>query len=137
MNANMKFVKLTLDKNYGDYSYSDSNDIQMAILGYFLTDDVGNKPIPYKNWATDRNQQGIGGNHIFLEKENEFIILNDLYPEDNTATELRMSRQQFLEILDKWGGNICIEQPPEVIIKHEDGEYIIETRDTYTPNKKL
>jgi hypothetical protein len=41
---------------------------------------------------------------------------------------LKMSRFQFVKLLDEWQEKVCRHQPKEVIIKHENGEFFIETK---------
>jgi len=47
----MEFLRLLLDENYGNYSYSASFGERVQILSFFLTDDVGNDPSTFKEWG--------------------------------------------------------------------------------------
>ncbi len=42
-------------------------------------------------------------------------------------TEVQMTIKQFVQLLDDWENKVCKLRPKEVIIKYEDGEFIIET----------
>src|SRR5258707_100677 len=66
------------------------------------------------------------GNITELEKEDNFILLSDLYSEEETPTELKMTRNQFIKLLDDWE-IICKSKPKEVIIKCENDQFIVET----------
>ena len=46
----MEFVKLILS-SHGTYLYKDASNIEMTILGCFLTDDVGYYPSSFKEWG--------------------------------------------------------------------------------------
>jgi hypothetical protein len=39
-----------------------------------------------------------------------------------------MSRDQFIKLLDDWQEKVCKLKPKEVIIKHENDEFVIETK---------
>ena len=50
----MEFIKLILSP-YGTHSYKDASNIEMNILGLFLTDDVGYYPSSFKEWGFFKN----------------------------------------------------------------------------------
>ena len=39
-----------------------------------------------------------------------------------------MTLSQYVQLLDEWENKICKEMPKEVIIKHENDQFIIETK---------
>jgi hypothetical protein len=128
----MSQVKLLLDVSYGNYAahyYQDSN-IEIAILGNFLSSDVGCCYTHfYKKWALNDQQFATGGNITWIEKEGDIIILTDLYSEEEIPTQLTITKQQFIQLLDDWQEKVCKPKPTEVIIKYENNQFIIETKD--------
>lgn len=125
----MEFVKLLLSKNYKSYSYIDVSDIKMSILGLFLTDDVSCDSSPFKEWAFNDNWgDACSGNITSLEKEDDYISLTDLYSEEETPTILKVTREQFVQILTDWEEKVCKLKPKEVIIKYENDQFVIETK---------
>ena len=122
----MLFVRLIYENGY--YDYEDSNDIKMDILGFFLKSDVGCRRSSFKEWGLDDSDIRTNSNITYLEKENGYIYLSDLYSEEKVPTRLKMSIKQFVQILDDWDTKVCKVRPQEVIIKYENGEYSIETK---------
>ena len=126
----MEFVKLSLSQNYKNYSYIDASSIKMSILGLFLTDDVGCHSSSFKEWGINDNWgDETNGNTTVLEKDGNYILLSDLYSEEETPTELKMTQQQFVQILTDWEEKVCKLKPKEVVIKYENDEFFIETQD--------
>ncbi len=125
----MNFVKFVLDKNYGDYSDKKANNIEMCILGRFLSSDVRFSPATFKEWGLDDLDDSTSSNITALEKENGYVYLSDLYSEEEVPTKLKMTVQQFVQLLDDWQEKVCKAKPQEVIIKHENGEFVFETKE--------
>jgi len=124
----MEFVKLLLSQNYEGYSYINASNIEMGILGLFLTDDVRYRPSLYKEYAFNDQQQYTSANATSLEKQNGCVLLRDQYPEEENPTTLKMTHDQFIKLLDDWEEKVCKLEPKEVIIKHENDQFIIETK---------
>ena len=125
----MEFVKLT-SSLHGGYLCKNASNIEMTILGRFLTSDVGIGSSGFKKWGlTDSWGDACSGNLTALEKDNDYILLTDLYAEEETPTELKMTQKQFVQILTDWEEKVCKLKPKEVIIKHENDEFVIETKD--------
>lgn len=124
----MNSVKLILSTNNEYYSYQDASSIEMCILGGFLTSDVGFHPSFFKKYAFNNEQQYTSANLTSLEKENGYILLNDQYSEEEIPTFLKMTWDQFVKLLDDWEEMVCKREPKEVIIKHENDEFVIETK---------
>ena len=124
----MEFVKLILDKSYGDYSSQNASNLEMCILGNFLTSDVYH-PSSYIEYALNEWEEYTSSNVTALAKENGYILLMDLYSEERVPTALKMIRKQFIQILTDWEEKVCKKKPKEVIIKYEDEQFIIETKD--------
>ncbi len=125
----MKFVKLLLSSSYEGYSYIDASDIKMGNLGVFLTDDVGYRPSFYKKYVFNDHQVFMSANATTLEKKDDYILLRDQYPEEEIPVNLKMSRNQFIKLLDDWEEKVCKVKPKEVLVKYENDEFIIETKD--------
>ncbi|HEX4068700.1 MAG TPA: hypothetical protein VHX42_01255 [Candidatus Babeliales bacterium] len=125
----MEFVKFFLDKNYGDYSSQHASNIEMCILGNFLTSDVGYYPLSYIEYVFNDWEEYTSSNVTALEKENGYILLTDLYSEEEMPTALKMTRDQFVQMLTEWEEKVLKKKPKEVIIKCEDEQFIIETKD--------
>lgn len=72
----MEFVKLLLNKNYGNYSYGGASNEKMGILGLFLTDDVGYYSSSFKEWGINDNwgDETIG-NITVLKKDGNYIYM--------------------------------------------------------------
>ena len=70
----------------------------------------------------------LSSNITRLEKNGDYIFLTDPYIEKELSTELKMSRQQFVKLFDEWIEKVCKLKPKEVIIKYENDEFIIETK---------
>jgi len=133
----MDFVKLSRDVNYGNYSYGGASSHAMSILGLFFSSDVGctqGSPT-YAEWAfQDKWGAGFSGNAIRVEKEEDegylytgYIFLSDVFPDEKEPTKLKISRQQFVDIIEEWYEKVCKYKPKEVIIKCENGQFFIET----------
>ena len=124
----MDSVKFFLDINYGDYSSKNASSVEMCNLGYFLVSDVGSDPAFYKKYVFNDRQQFMSSNATTLEKQNGYILLRDQYPEEEVPTNLKMSRDQFIKLLDDWEEKVLKLKPKEVIIKYESNQFIIETK---------
>jgi len=125
----MIFVKFVLSINHEYYSYQDASSIEMCILGGFLTSDVGFHPSFFKKYACNDQQQYTSANATALEKQNGYILLSDQYPEEGYETQLKMTYNQFIKLLDDWEEKVIKLEPKEVTITYENNEFVIETKD--------
>jgi len=125
----MNIVKFTLDKNFGNYCARNASNIEMNILGNFLTDDASYDPSSFKEYALNNWEKYTSSNATALEKENGYILLMDLNAEEKNQTILKMTREQFIKILTDWEEKVLKLKPKEVIIKYENDQFIIETKD--------
>ena len=130
----MDIVKFFLDVNYGDYSSRGASTLEMNILGDFLSSDVGFRGETFKEWAladkTDPNCRfgySYGGNTTDLEEERGYIFFLDSISTHHIYTNLRMSRQQFIQLLNEWQDMVCKLKPKEFAVKHENGQFIFIT----------
>lgn len=124
----MDNIKFFLDINYGDYSYTDASSIEMCILGRFLTSDVRSHPSSFKEFALNNLEKYTSSNATSLEKQNNYILLRDLYPEEGYETQLKMTHYQFIKLLNDWEEKVCKLEPKEVTITYDNDEFAIETK---------
>jgi hypothetical protein len=130
----MEFIKLVKSVTE-HYQYEDASNIAMNILGNFLASDAGcstrlyMKPT-YQEWALDDSLgMGFSGNITYVDKEGENIFIGDLFSEEEIPTRLKISRQQFIQLMNNWEKKVCEHKPREVIIRHENNQFTIETKD--------
>lgn len=126
----MEFVKYikVFYANHKYYNYEDASSIGMCILGRFLFSDVGGDISFYKEWLLDNKYNSAGGNITELERVGKYVLLTDAYSEEDVPTKVKMTYAQFLQILDDWQEKVCKSKPKEVIIKYENDEFTIETK---------
>lgn len=125
----MEFVQLRLSP-YGSYSYVTASSVKMDILGLFLTSNVGcGYPSSFKEWSMNDNWgDSCSGNTVALEKDNNYILLTDLYSEEKVPTVLKLTREQFVQIFDEWQEKVCKLQPKEVIIEYDNDQFIMKMK---------
>jgi hypothetical protein len=126
----MNIVKFFDDKTYGGYVCKDASNIEMCTLGNFLASEIGcGYPSSFKEWgANDNWGDETNGNLTILKKDGNDILLGDLFSEEVIPKMLRMTRQQYIQIITDWEEKVCKLKPSEVIIKHENNQFIIETK---------
>lgn len=125
----MNVVKFFLDKKYGGYSCRDVSNIEMCILGGFLASDVYH-PLSFIEWGlTSKWNDETNGNCTFLKKEGNYILLSDLYSEEEVPTTLKLTKEQYKQILTDWEEKVLKLKPKEVTITYENDEFVIETKD--------
>lgn len=126
----MEFAKLSLN-NRGYYSYQDASNVEMNILATFLTDDIRcSGRTFFKDWLlSNENAWAVSGNATVLEKEGDYIYMTEEYSVEEELTEFKIGIQQLVKLIDDWNEKVCKLKPKEVIIKHENGEFIIETKE--------
>lgn len=127
----MSFVKLHLKPNCSNYSYKDSSDEKMYILSFFLTDDVGYHPSSFKEWGLTNKWENdeTTGNCTFLQKEGDCILLSDLYSEEDIPSVLKLTKEQYRQILTDWEEKVLKLKPKNVTITYENDQFIMETKD--------
>src|SRR5579871_6225189 len=124
----MEFIKY-IEDSYGNhkyYDYKDAFSAGMCILGDFLTDDVGNRPSSFREWLFDHSTSYASSNATCLAKEGGYVLLSDLYSEEEDPTELKMTNAQFLKLLDDWEEKVIKVKPKEVVIKYENDKFVFE-----------
>jgi hypothetical protein len=125
----MEYAKIFYT-DLGFYSCRDTSNVEMEILGLFFTDNVGCRDSSFARWVVDDSLGfEVSGNSVCLEKEDDYILLSNLYAEEDNQVQLKMSRRQLIQLLHEWQEKVCKLKPKEVIIKCENGEFSIETKD--------
>jgi hypothetical protein len=123
----MKFVRLLLSP-YKSHFFKEASDVEMAILGQFLTGNVSCGSLSFKEWIFNDRETSACGNTICLEKEDSYILMSDMYSEEEVPTKLKLTQVQYLQIFDEWQEKVCKLKPKEVIIKYEDDQFIMEMK---------
>jgi len=125
----MKYAKLELNAAWNTYTCTEASDAEMLILGNMLADDVRDNALSYKQTLADDTLRGQNGNFVSMVKENDHVILSDLYSEKAVPTEFRIPQHAFEQLLDDWQEKICNVRPKELIIEQNDSAFIVETKD--------
>ncbi len=126
----MESIKLVKKDNH--YNAKEGSNIEMYILGNFLTDDVGSYwPPTYREWVYEDEFHGSGGNTSWLRKEGDNILLGSILTDDDDddgGPYLTIFKTEFVRILDEWE-QFCKTKPKEVIITRENGKITLEGKD--------
>jgi hypothetical protein len=122
----MEFVRLSISPTKR-YFYKGASTIEMNILGDFLASDVGYRSASFKEWVFNYASQNACGNLTALKKNDNDILLSDLFSEKQPASVLKIPCQQFMQLLTEWQEKVCNSQPQEIVIKHDNNQFIIET----------
>ena len=128
----MEFIKLVLlPFPSKSYSYKEASNIEMNILGNFLASDIGcDSSSSFKEWGINDNWgDETNGNITVLKKEGNYILLSDLFSEEEVPTVLRMTREQYGQVITDWEEKVCKLRPKEVIITYENDQFIMDTKD--------
>lgn len=123
----MDLVKLVY--SHGSYDYKEATSRAMELIGIFLSSNVGCSGSSFKEFGLNAHEWHTSGNSIYLEKNNNHILLSDLYDQDKNPVKVSMSVRQYVHLLDVWEKQVCKSRPKEIIIKHENNEFSIETGD--------
>jgi len=130
----MTYITLSLCDRF--YNYMDGNSIEMEILGDFFSREVRCGQSSWESWILDDNQgMGTSGNTISLEKEGDCVYISDLYDEDgklqsdSKPIQLKISRQQLVQLICNWKEKVCKTMPKEVTIIRNGDEFTLETKD--------
>ena len=113
------------------------SSVEMCNLGVFLTDDVAENASSFKEWLTDDNDLCTCSNATALEKDNGFILIKDLYSEEEVPTQLKLTYNQFLQILNDWEEKVqsfgykkydeLMKRPTEVGISDNDDWIVMQS----------
>ena len=131
--SSVRFIK----DRHGYINFQGGTDIPIEILGHFLMTDNHCSKNSWQDWAKeakslrdDQFPHTVGSNITFLEiDQNEIISMyNDLDHNEleEKAPHLKISVDQFVELLDEWYERVCKQQPQEVLLKYENNTYTLE-----------
>lgn len=124
------FVKINKDIDE-TYSSNQVTNICMATLGQFLLRDEGTSSYrtSFKDWALNSSPDYdmMTSNCTMVEREGDRIFLTDLYSAEAIPTRLCMTLTQFTALIDEWHSKVVKPRPKNIIIKHEHGQFFIET----------
>jgi hypothetical protein len=125
----MEFIKLVITFNKR-YVYDDASNEEMTILGHFLATDIGcAQGSFFKEWGiSDEWNDETHGNLTMLKKDGNYILLKDLFSEEEIPVVLKMTRKQYVQVITDWEEKVCQLKPKEVIIKYENDRFIMETQ---------
>src|SRR5690606_20227638 len=113
------------------YNYQEGSSLEMDILGCFLSSDVEWGTSSYKQWLLNDPNLSASGNLTSLHKDNDLIIMKDLYPDKDgpPPVELTVRQEQLLQLLNEWEEKVCKVRPSSVVIKYENDEFIFEIKE--------
>jgi hypothetical protein len=118
-------------QDYKYYEYQKASNIAMCILGRFLFDDMGTSTSFFKEFVCNDKEDYTNTNGTILDKRNGYVYLSNLCPvleeEIENPTEVEMTYVQFLQLLKDWEEKVIKLKPQEVVIKHENNQFILET----------
>ncbi len=118
----MEYAKFKKEPPYIGYTFYYMDNIEMCLLGNFLSSDVCSNASSFKDWFYS-DYETTGSNITYLEKEGDEIWLSDfLSEEDPPLHYCKLTRKQFIYILDTW--EKLYKQSPEEIIITKDGDTI-------------
>jgi hypothetical protein len=127
-----------LNSNHGHYSDRESSNVEMCVLGMFLFDMWRCENSTFKAWALANKENpksgfnyGIGTNATYLEEDDngDIHILDAIGGDPGDIPGLiKMTKEQFVHLLDDWHEKVCKHKPKEVIIRHENGQFSIESK---------
>jgi len=132
----MDTVKLLYEN--GLYDNKKATNGSIYVLGSFFKDGVNKYKEEYlfcKEWAmadkTDsKNCYGsdVGFNTTSLEDDGfgNVIVEDDIPCDPENPARIKMTREQFVKLLDEWAEKVIKTLPEEVIIKHENNEFSVE-----------
>ncbi len=121
----MEFAKLILTPEWKSYTCTEASNIEMEILGRMFADDVRDTASSYKETIADNSLRAQSGNFIFMAKENDSVVLSDLYSEESEPTEFKISQQAFIRLLNDWQEKVCLHMPTELTIIYDTEHFII------------
>ncbi len=120
------------------YQYGGSSSTSITILTGFLMEDYRYGSKFFKKWALELNDPSPehgktrAGNCTYLEYKNDTIFIDHEFIQNKKNPQLaKISREQFIKILDEWEQKIvnADPKPKEIIVKQDGDKFFIETSD--------
>jgi hypothetical protein len=133
----------TILYNDGYYSYHDSTTDEMYALGVFLT-DIGLYTSWWstlKEWALANKKDpacefdyAIGSNATYIQEDENgnieiFDAINDPDEPDLIPAAIKLTKYQFLQLIDDWEKKVCGPRPQKVIVTNNSDHFSIDTID--------
>ena len=131
----IEFIKLEHSDrlNIKGYDFKSCSSDEMGVLSYFLTSECCTDYLTegYKEGILDEHWYGCAGNMVMIDKQDGYIYLSYLYPEEGDEyLEIKISIDQLLKIMDEWQIIINLEKNHKhVILKRKDDHFTFETYD--------
>jgi len=120
------------------YDYEEATNREIEILGFFFEDCINRRQESYKSfkdWAlADKDDpksgygSALGCNITSVEDDGlgNVIVEDDIPVDPENPARIKMTREQFVKLLDEWAEKIIKTLPEEVIIKHDNNEFSVE-----------
>jgi hypothetical protein len=123
----MRYVHFTYYND--DYNYNGSSDIAMDILGLFFISDISWHGISsVRNWILNPQYTELETNITTLEKQGDYIILRDLFPqEEYEERPCVITTLQFFQLLHDWKEAYEI-KPKTISIICENDQFTMQTQ---------
>ncbi|MCF7900161.1 hypothetical protein K9K77_01495 [Candidatus Babeliales bacterium] len=109
-------------KEKGHLLSRDSTSLETHLISKLLTDTCKNEPRT-QDWIYDSYYEVYEENCSLLTKENDFMIFQSLYNEENPPHTFKCSRKAFITLIDQW--NSARKENKEFIIIELDESNII------------
>ena len=121
-NLKMQYVNLIYNNDF--YNYNGGSDVEIEILGGFLSSDIGCHGISMlKRWIYDEKYTTLETNTTDLEKQGDYIILRDLFPQERYKhSSCKMTAIQLFQLIHDWQEKVCKHKPQEVTIIFNNNE---------------
>jgi hypothetical protein len=111
-------------------SVVEADTLEMATLGYLLTDDVhyggGQRRI---DWILDDRYERGCSNRTFMEKYDGNIAVGDLFTEDPCEAAISVPIPVMIDLLQQWDV-VCKINPAAIIIYYENEKFRIKVQKT-------
>lgn len=104
-----------------------ADNLSMCTLGHCLTDDIssGHDRI---NWILDNTYDHISNNRTSMSKDNDTIVIEDLYAEYFSGEAvLSVPKITMIDLLQQWD-EVCKTNPEEVTVYYENEKFRIEAK---------
>src|SRR5579871_1351100 len=104
------------------YTCDNGSDLKMELLGLFLADDISCHNIIFlRNWILNPQYTETETNITTLEKQGDYIILKDLFPQEGYEHAMcKMTAPQLLQLIHDWEDLVCRQKPKEVTILYDN-----------------
>ena len=124
-----KYVSFSILETRNAYCGKDFNAEEMSVLEMFFSIDY----VLYKfscliKWAQDPSFHCRHANITFLRKENNKMIIGDLYDKDSSVRKFILPIEDFVKLLKDWE-KVARKKPKEIIITKEGDSITVMGKD--------